>query len=289
MTPILQTEGGNRPTSGFTLIELLVVIAIIAILAAILFPVFAQAREKARQTSCLSNEKQLGLAFMQYVADYDGTFPVGTAGPGNGPVGWGGQIYPYVKSVEVYKCPSDASLNGNGISYAMNSNMEIDDFSKTPFTKIGVAESELVDSAKSITLFEIYSGGGVNPANPGEGGTMCGNGITGSSQAWNQLGYTSAQYDTGVFGNVTPQTEFGITWISNGRNPAATRNFRAKDGRHQTGANYIFCDGHAKWHKPGAVAAGADNTKVGDPGTVAMAPKASNTGYGGFAATFSLH
>src|SRR5476651_129734 len=95
---------------GFTLIELLVVIAIIAVLAAILFPVFAQAREKARQTSCLSNEKQLGLAVMQYVQDYDEMTPTGAAiyhytwddGNGNSysydePVpgaGWAGQLNP---------------------------------------------------------------------------------------------------------------------------------------------------------------------------------------------------
>ena len=70
-----------KRNKGFTLIELLVVIAIIAILAAILFPVFAKAREKARQASCASNEKQLGLAIIQYVQDYDETFPAASAQP----------------------------------------------------------------------------------------------------------------------------------------------------------------------------------------------------------------
>src|ERR1700749_4186309 len=94
-------------TFGFTLIELLVVIAIIAILAAILFPVFAKVREKARQTSCLSNEKQLGLGFMQYFQYYDEKYPCGKFNGGHFGSGWGGQIYTYVKSVGVFKCPDD--------------------------------------------------------------------------------------------------------------------------------------------------------------------------------------
>lgn len=111
--------------SGFTLIELLVVIAIIAILAAILFPVFAQAREKARQATCISNQKQILLAIMQYTQDYDETYPIGESFP----VGWDGNINtddqdvgienevdPYIKAgvpwgperaSSVWKCPSD--------------------------------------------------------------------------------------------------------------------------------------------------------------------------------------
>ena len=90
------------------MIELLVVIAIIAILAAILFPVFARARENARKTSCLSNMKQIGLGLMQYVQDYDETAPDGTttAGLYTRGAGWGGQIFPYVKAPSCLLVPA---------------------------------------------------------------------------------------------------------------------------------------------------------------------------------------
>ena len=97
-------------SSGFTLIELLVVIAIIAILAAILFPVFAQAREKARQASCMSNEKQIGLALMQYTQDYDELLPERYSSPdptNTYTLSWKDMLYPYIKSHDVFKCPSN--------------------------------------------------------------------------------------------------------------------------------------------------------------------------------------
>ncbi|BDI28354.1 hypothetical protein CCAX7_004050 [Capsulimonas corticalis] len=110
---------------GFTLIELLVVIAIIAILAAILFPVFAKAREKARQISCASNLKQLGLGMMQYIQDNDERFPTGWMGQSTdinaGKIQyWPYAIYPYVKSAGVYKCPDDSQ--NHACSYLINSN-----------------------------------------------------------------------------------------------------------------------------------------------------------------------
>lgn len=115
---------------GFTLIELLVVIAIIAILAAILFPVFARARAKAQQASCLSNIKQLQLGMIMYASDNDQRYPL--AG-GTGIPDWANAVYPYVKNVQIYLCPSDIASTGsvtyNGVpsltkgSYGINSDL----------------------------------------------------------------------------------------------------------------------------------------------------------------------
>ncbi len=125
-----------RVRRAFTLIELLVVIAIIAILAAILFPVFAKAREKARQSSCANNDKQLGLAMLQYAQDYDETFPsITNQSPVANPVipgntyfnyhssygyffCWSNAIYPYIRNVQVYRCPSTTYEN-YGVAYGL--------------------------------------------------------------------------------------------------------------------------------------------------------------------------
>ena len=96
-----------KQSHAFTLIELLVVIAIIAILAAVLFPVFAKAREKARQASCMSNEKQIGLAIVQYVQDYDETLPYNDFWNGTVDTSWKGVVMPYLKSNEIWICPSN--------------------------------------------------------------------------------------------------------------------------------------------------------------------------------------
>ena len=123
----MRNRTANRYQRGFTLIELLVVIAIIAILAAILFPVFATAREKARQSACSSNLKQIALAYVQYSQDYDETTPY-TCYTGGVPGGCGGAassnygttlgfcLNPYIKTGNVWHCPSDTQGDSNVVT-----------------------------------------------------------------------------------------------------------------------------------------------------------------------------
>jgi len=125
------TAPAPGPWRGFTLIELLVVIAIIALLAAILFPVFARARENARKSSCQNNLKQIGIGIMQYVQDYDETYPPARARGHRADgdwVPWHYVIQPYVKSYQLLECPSNSNrrnalnkTNGGGIPFIARS------------------------------------------------------------------------------------------------------------------------------------------------------------------------
>ena len=108
---------GQTTRHGFTLIELLVVVAIVAIIAAILFPVFSKVQEKARQANCLSNEKQIGLAFDQYYEDYDEVFPGRNIPAYPTRPNWAYAIYPYIKSKGVYLCPDAPATFGGQAEY----------------------------------------------------------------------------------------------------------------------------------------------------------------------------
>ena len=148
----------NERRNGFTLIELLVVIAIIAILAAILFPVFAKARERARQTTCLSNMKQLGQAFLLYTDNWDETLPGGApsqappnsgqwvGGPGTAPtvakpmMPETGALWPYTRTAAVYLCPSASDWNVTvRLSYAMNCYLDHAALADLANTKVGIS------------------------------------------------------------------------------------------------------------------------------------------------------
>ncbi|HEY3397067.1 MAG TPA: prepilin-type N-terminal cleavage/methylation domain-containing protein [Armatimonadota bacterium] len=133
---------------GFTLIELLVVIAIIAILAAILFPVFARARAKAQQSNCLSNVKQLTLGMLMYVSDNDERIaPIGWAGFG----AWPNLILPYVKNQQIFLCPSSSKYSGANwpsVNYAQSQNLA------------AIAQNSIKQPAKTIFVLEADAAGG---------------------------------------------------------------------------------------------------------------------------------
>ena len=193
---------------GFTLIELLVVIAIIAILAAILFPVFARAREKARQTACLNNVKQLTLAIMMYAQDYDERLPYADrwGHPDGGQPYWYVYLHPYIMNEQVRVCPSQPNrARGYGWNWQ---NFGYRAMSGTIGRNPGRSLAEIRRPAETIII-------GDNPDD-------------GSRAAGGPWVYGPDQQDPD--GNVT-------------NDPALSNVAR----RHNGGGNYGFLDGHAKW------------------------------------------
>jgi len=165
---------------GFTLIELLVVIAIIAILAAILFPVFARARENARRAACQSNMKQIALGFKQYIQDYDEQYPRGAfagsyTGNPNGAVNpvWADQIVPYLKSNQIYVCPSDnTSATGTYVSYGYNLYVGGGTAASTAGNVAGANESAMSASALIALSYEVVGSTAVQASTLGTAGGL---------------------------------------------------------------------------------------------------------------------
>jgi len=238
---------------GFTLVELLVVIGIIAVLSAILFPVFAQAREKARQTSCSSNEKQLGLAIMQYVQDYDETYPFGLDENWDWQVTWAYSIQSYVKTLSVFQCPDDPINNApppwggslNTVSFAANGYNGWNGSGNQLFGVIGVAQSWI--GQNTMTQARInYPSSTVLVAEK-HGGECIKAGKVPPFPAWGP---------TALITNDTWwDTSYGPQEIPNGTRAAAAYPAGpngAVSAAHAGGtiSNFLFCDGHVKAVRP---------------------------------------
>jgi prepilin-type N-terminal cleavage/methylation domain-containing protein/prepilin-type processing-associated H-X9-DG protein len=240
----------NRRHSAFTLIELLVVIAIIAILAAILFPVFAQAREKARQSSCMSNLKQAALGVIQYAQDYDETNPMAvTRGSWSWDMTWAWVSQPYIKSYDVFTCPNDSDRNGPGgpagMSYGANALLD-DAFRSVGAMRPGGDWSHddgtlarINRPAETILIAERHNEDVKSYQGKVSGISTSGNGVK------NTAPFT---------GQPWMDSWLGPSSIPNGARSATAAWPYGRNGtvtvKHQEMANFAFCDGHVKAMRP---------------------------------------
>jgi len=257
ITPV-PASSRRKYLQGFTLIELLVVIAIIAILAAILFPVFARARENARRASCQSNLKQIGLAFIQYSQDYDERYTPGNTS--NNGQAWAGSMHAYIKSSQVFRCPSDTTTNGTlsslyaPCSYAYNMVVAF-----TDTRGIGGHIPAFNSTPKTVLLFETRNTLMIlTDSRLDDGGVFrspAGNGYNGRIFVGGSV--VGGMYATGFMGGKTGTVQAPKDTPTTGAAPGGDGGvFEAALGRHLEGANYLLADGHVKWYRGSAVSPG---------------------------------
>jgi prepilin-type N-terminal cleavage/methylation domain-containing protein/prepilin-type processing-associated H-X9-DG protein len=234
----MQFTNTRHTKSAFTLIELLVVIAIIAILAAILFPVFGRARENARRSSCQSNLKQIGLGILQYSQDYDEKMPF-TGDDGGGPIPWHFNVQPYIKSLQLFKCPSN-TLTVN-------------------VTNTGIP------AGTTIPASYVGNGGDSNWVAADSGTRAMGHG--------NNIGVALASFDspsqTILVHEKNNADEATNPMIWSADDFPGDTNGTPVHTNHLGTANYLWADGHVKALKPSATVTGGINQWSTSPAAAA--------------------
>jgi len=294
---LIQLPRTKSHAGGFTLIELLVVIAIIALLAAIIFPVFSSARDKARQSACLSNMKQIGLGAMQYLQDNDET-TVSSYWSGANSVGWAGKFYLYINNPQVFVCPSEqfktAGLPNDTVdgvaqpdfplSYSYNENIRGASESGVNFD--GLPVSQFSSPSSTVMLWEMDPTANNTYANcvplesPDEGTAGSTNNPTycGPSKMNNGTAGGSYSPTGGLLSGASQSLTYAPTNMT-----VAIRHLSGGNG-----GNYLFADGHAKYLQGASVSCSGNAAKPTNAQGSGVAEGVFYSGAGKHAATFSV-